>query len=98
MTRYIVETNSGDYGQVRDEVESAYDEVQVIRSFLHNHQHVLEDAPEPQYKGWKRVTIYIGPNVCENCCEPSPEVEVCAQCVEDARLDAEFEAEQEAEV
>ena len=84
MTRYIVEV-----GQTRVEMEAA-NEAAAIRQFLwdNNCAGLLTPAPESHYKGWKRLELSIGFNVCEDCCEPSPEAEVCEQCLAERAEDA----------
>jgi hypothetical protein len=84
MTRYIVEV-----GHTRMELEAS-SEMRAIRTFLYANEFesLLTDAPESHYKNWKRLELSIGFNVCEDCCEPSPEAEVCEQCLAERVEDA----------
>jgi hypothetical protein len=90
MPRFIIETTSGDQRQHEYE---ARDEAEALRHFI-SHQfpipELLAERDEDNYKGWKKIEISIGPGVCDECFEPSPNTKICTDCAED-KLHAEQE-------
>jgi len=84
MPRFVIEPTSGNY-QRQLEVEAA-DEVSALEHYF-SHQfpvrELLTDHTLESHKGWKKIEVSIGPGVCDECFEPSPETERCTDCAEE---------------
>ncbi len=92
MPRYVIEMTSENFTCPQQFDYEAVDEVEALRHFISHHSPIarlLTEREGEQYKGWKKIELSIGPAVCDECFEPSPDTAVCAECQADARMEEE---------